>query len=411
VHRLTRVRDRLAPRRPGGVLDRLAGRRPGRPRDDRGAVAVMVAILLAGGVLLCFLALVIDVGDVYLEHQQLQNGADAAALAVANACAKNAAECATEADAITLAQTLADGNANDRISNVASVCGDVPSGALDACGPPIGNRADCLDAAPAGVPYVEVHLSTETLDNKLLLPPIFAQTLSGNGGYQGASVGACARASWESSVDVLLMTISTCEFFFHTGAGFGSLDDPSTEEVINFWLNAFDDQNCPMQPPPPLPPGDPSRPQPGQGQAGILNGAGCSGSIPADGKITGYFPVPVALDTLPQNCENVLRAAYESQGSTTIYIPVYKADDVHPDGSVQFTIDGLAPFIVTGFDFGPPPEIDPKLSAEHNVTSFVSHQLPCDHKYARCISGFFTGPEIPLTSIIPSNNTIVRLVG
>src|ERR1043165_3858879 len=58
-------------------------RRPG----ERGAVAVTVAILLGGGVLLGFAALVVDVGQLYAEREELQSGADAAALAVAKACA------------------------------------------------------------------------------------------------------------------------------------------------------------------------------------------------------------------------------------------------------------------------------------------------------------------------------------
>ena len=52
-------------------------------RDERGAVGVLVAVLLAGGVLLGLGAMVIDVGQLYQERAQLQNGADAAAVAVA----------------------------------------------------------------------------------------------------------------------------------------------------------------------------------------------------------------------------------------------------------------------------------------------------------------------------------------
>ena len=54
--------------------------------DDRGAVLVWVALMLV--VLLGIGALVIDVGALYAERRQLQNGADAAALAVAADCAE-----------------------------------------------------------------------------------------------------------------------------------------------------------------------------------------------------------------------------------------------------------------------------------------------------------------------------------
>jgi hypothetical protein len=55
------------------------------PAED-GAVSVLVALLMV--VLLGFAALSIDVGMLYSEKAQLQNGADAAALAVAQTCAK-----------------------------------------------------------------------------------------------------------------------------------------------------------------------------------------------------------------------------------------------------------------------------------------------------------------------------------
>jgi len=58
--------------------------------DERGVVAAIVAILLGTGVLLGMGALVIDVGQIYQERAELQNGADAAALAVAESCALGA---------------------------------------------------------------------------------------------------------------------------------------------------------------------------------------------------------------------------------------------------------------------------------------------------------------------------------
>ena len=56
--------------------------------DERGAVLVWVALMLT--VLIGVGALVIDAGALYTEKRQLQNGADAAALAVAADCANGA---------------------------------------------------------------------------------------------------------------------------------------------------------------------------------------------------------------------------------------------------------------------------------------------------------------------------------
>lgn len=56
--------------------------------NDRGAVAVMVAILMVP--LLGFAAISLDVAATHAEKQQLQIGADAAALAIAQDCARKA---------------------------------------------------------------------------------------------------------------------------------------------------------------------------------------------------------------------------------------------------------------------------------------------------------------------------------
>ena len=53
-------------------------------RRDRGAAAVLVTVLLAGGVIMGMLALSVDVGTLMLERRQLQNGADATSLALAS---------------------------------------------------------------------------------------------------------------------------------------------------------------------------------------------------------------------------------------------------------------------------------------------------------------------------------------
>ncbi|MCZ2804467.1 pilus assembly protein TadG-related protein [Modestobacter sp. VKM Ac-2983] len=62
-------------------------RRLGRRRlaDERGAVAVLVAVLLVP--LLGFAAIAVDVASLYADREQLRNAADAAALAVATDCA------------------------------------------------------------------------------------------------------------------------------------------------------------------------------------------------------------------------------------------------------------------------------------------------------------------------------------
>ncbi|UVE93776.1 pilus assembly protein TadG-related protein [Dietzia sp. B32] len=76
-----------------------------RLSDDRGAVAVIVAILMVP--LIGFAAISLDIAAAHAEKQQLQTGADAAALAIAQDCARKA--CGSPN---TTAQTFASENSN-----------------------------------------------------------------------------------------------------------------------------------------------------------------------------------------------------------------------------------------------------------------------------------------------------------
>lgn len=82
-----------------------------RLRDERGGVAVIVAVAMVA--LLGFTAVAVDTGALLAERSQLQNGADAAAIAIAQQCA--AGNCGATA---TTAQTLANANANDLAANI-----------------------------------------------------------------------------------------------------------------------------------------------------------------------------------------------------------------------------------------------------------------------------------------------------
>ncbi|MCO1339134.1 hypothetical protein BJH93_09560 [Kocuria polaris] len=81
-----------------------------RLTSERGGSSVMVAGLMV--VLLLFVAIAVDVGKLFWEQAELQNGADAAALGVANACAADAGspDCITDSP---LGGALAAANAAD----------------------------------------------------------------------------------------------------------------------------------------------------------------------------------------------------------------------------------------------------------------------------------------------------------
>lgn len=125
---------------------------------ERGAVSVMTALLMVA--LLGFTAIVVDVGLLYAEKAQLQNGADASTLAIAQQCARNLSSlsCSTVSP---LAGDFADANANDGLSNIQSIALDkaagsvtVTTGAQQAGGQP--NRLSLSFARILGFPSAEV---------------------------------------------------------------------------------------------------------------------------------------------------------------------------------------------------------------------------------------------------------------
>lgn len=98
-----------------------------RLTDEDGATAVLVALLMTA--FLGFGALVVDVGQVYFETRQLQNGADAAALGIAQGCAIG--DPCTTAAVQPAATSFAGANSNDTVSTAAPVIpGDTGSNSV-----------------------------------------------------------------------------------------------------------------------------------------------------------------------------------------------------------------------------------------------------------------------------------------
>jgi hypothetical protein len=306
-------------------------------RDERGAVAVIVAILLAAGVLTGALALVIDVGQIYQERTELQNGADAAALGVAKSCALDA--CAPG-----VAVQLADGNASaltGGTEGVEIVCG---SGSLGSCPASNGSLASCPPSPPAGTSFVDVYTETQLPSGSTLLPPVFARTLLGNSGYQGTTVHACAQAEWgaPTSATADALTISACEW------------DQATQ------------QGTVYAPAPPYPPG--GLPAVGFDQVLTLtpgNDAGCAtepdgadgpGTFGWAADETGNCTLPVTGSSFPAGaggpvspaCQQVVQSA--QQHETPILVPIYVSLN-NADGT--FALRGFADFVVTGYNLPP----------------------------------------------------------
>jgi Flp pilus assembly protein TadG len=201
---------------------------------DSGAIAAIVGMMFAFGIVLGIGALVIDTGSLFFERRQLQNGADAAALSIAKTCAladATGTPCTASAVAPSTVVGLAGANATDQKSDVASVCG---SAALS--NPTTGSNLSAfptLCPAPSNpalvecpstsspAKYVEVRTSTRTANGGTIMPPILAQMLY-KSTYSGETVKACARVGWGprgASGPTVPIAVSACEWFKATSGG------------------------------------------------------------------------------------------------------------------------------------------------------------------------------------------------
>ena len=124
-------------------------------------------------------AIAIDVGALYAERAQLQNGVDAAALAVAASCARDEAACAAGSNG--LAQQYVDDNA-------------------------VIFRDPAADP-----PIISVSNNTVTVTATTAVDHVLAQILAGD---EASSVGASGSAEWGTPVagSVIPVGFGNCEF-------------------------------------------------------------------------------------------------------------------------------------------------------------------------------------------------------
>ncbi|HEX2782346.1 MAG TPA: pilus assembly protein TadG-related protein [Ilumatobacteraceae bacterium] len=186
--------------------------------DDEGMILLWVGLSMT--VLLGVGALTIDLGALYVERRQLQNGADAAALAIAYNCATGD----TCGSVMTTATKLADDNSNDHASAVPLVCGVGPGLSAGGCSTPAG-----LDGATN---WVQVFTSTESAGGGNQVPMLLAPLV---GAVSGKTVNANSVAQWGGlqSAKVSPIVIPACEY---TKLG-GTLDGssfPSGSTTIYF---------------------------------------------------------------------------------------------------------------------------------------------------------------------------------
>jgi Flp pilus assembly protein TadG len=296
----------------------------GQPANDlatkeRGAAAVLVAFSMV--VLLGFAALAVDVGAMYAEKAQLQNGADATALAIAGECAKGVSCPAAMSDPNN---RLAGANANDDSSGTFSVTQPTTSSV----------RVE-TNAQAAG-----------STDDSFAL--YFARVL----GHESSVIHATAVASWgpPSGATTLPWTVSECVFrHFLSPSQLASLDDtgnfegnPSTDRVLLRY-----DETTPAYPGCETQNGY----RPG-GFGWLETDTGCSADIDisstVDGQPGNHYPNDKACEDLKDDLLN------EPQ-----LIPLFRSNTGNGDNTV-YTLIGFAAFQVTAYKFsGSDEHVDP----------------------------------------------------
>ncbi|MBT2567424.1 hypothetical protein J7I84_13125 [Arthrobacter sp. ISL-85] len=295
-------------------------RRQDQSSDDmseHGAASVLVAIVLV--VLLGFAALAVDVGAMYAEKAQLQNGADSAALAIANQCANG--PCGNTTDTGNL---FANSNANDGTSGATVTF-------------PNSTTVRIVTKARA---------AGSTTDG---FPLFFARVM----GINSTEIGATAEASWGavSGATSLPWTISDCVFksylsasqlsdFNSTGTFTGS--PTPTHILLRYDTNAPTYPGCAAQ----------NGYAPG-GFGWLDAGTNCSATVNAATSVVGAKPgisVPSVCSSLPSTIKG-----------TTVLVPVFSsAVSLNNGNNTKYTIVGFLAFHVTGYAFsGNVTDLDP----------------------------------------------------
>lgn len=214
-----------------------------RSHGERGGTAVIVAVLLSGGVMMGMLAVSVDLGNITYERRQLQNAADATSLALAAECAgdKSTGQPACDPDEV---EDLLGANSRDSLSQY-DVRPGVPGGA---CARPVAGGTGTLPPCPTTgaiddlgecpplpqwlideplIPYVETYSATEVTGggDELFLP--FSRVLAG-GASGDAGTSACARAAWGAPGNysaTVPVTFSSCEWKEQTANGTNYVKD------------------------------------------------------------------------------------------------------------------------------------------------------------------------------------------
>jgi hypothetical protein len=393
-------------------------------RSERGAVATIIAILFSLGVVFGVMALAVDAGGLFLERRELQNGSDAAAMSLAEACALGECVPGGQGDL----EDLVDANAVDGDHGIESQCAlNATSTTLPAC--VTGNFAEATACPPlppsyvAGVPYVEVGTSTRS-NGESSLVNIFSRAA---GNDAESTVVTCSRAGWGkpgAAAGSTPITISACEWQTYTNSGASWVVDGPTGAWPGY--GGTGQEPWPPAATRPNTPGheliitlhDPSKPPcsfNGKDTAGGFGYLDTSGSCSTTVSTVNGVDKWASIDT-GSSATNPCKAAMANlwANGPTIDIPVFdcivKSTSGVPAGSIAgrdcsgaspaaggatsyYHIAGWANFYLSGYKLGGSPDTE--------RASRVSGLVPCSGA-VRCISGWFVkGTLSDTTTVVP----------
>jgi Flp pilus assembly protein TadG len=260
-----------------------------RLADQRGGSAVLISLLLVP--LLGFAAIAVDIGSLYAEKARLQIAADAAALAVAQDCAR--------------------GNCGDMLATARSLV--------------VANDGEATAAQPvlSSAP-LSVTVTGSTPKQHWFAPVI---------GHDATSVSATATVGWgapSGGTAVLPLTFSWCSFLKQTGGGIPST---TTEQIIKLTKSAGV-ASCT---------GPSGNVVPGGFGYLQTDGTGCDIST-----VIGDLLTSSTGNTPPNGCNP---ADFTGWLNRTVLLPIF--DQYGDTGSNGwYRVYGYAAFKLTGFEFG-----------------------------------------------------------
>jgi hypothetical protein len=281
--------------------------------DDRGAVLIWVAVMLP--IFLGLGAYVVDIGALYDERRQLQNGADAAAFAVAEDCARGNCQSFT-----AMAAEYANANARDGATEIEDICGNALS--LPRCPTPPPGTADL----PVGTFYVHVKTKTLAKSGGDKIPFILAPIL--NVTQTGQTVRSSATVAWGAlgSSQIAPIGLPTCAFNPDWIGPNGELRFPGTVEFVP--LRSATTTTCPRQ----TVEGTPS------GFNFFDSAAGCTaGSIMIDEAGTWLTASNTGADDIAKSCKDFASVT----ASGPVIMPVFDVLDF-TGSPARFRIIGFA---------------------------------------------------------------------